>query len=171
MIRWVLRWLGRLALLVLVLALLLLAPVGYVETMCRPEGAPDTRTALLPPEHHRAEARTLLTYPEWHIVHAYDDYAKVIAKGDPHDYGFARAITQYWSSLCTLSRRSGPMGGVDTPTKQLVYVIGVRFTAELAMKALYEETVGRLFAWMRGAEHSPLDALSAEQAAAYATFL
>lgn len=171
MIRWVERWLGRLVLLLVVLVIGLLAPVGYVETMCRPEGAPDGYVALLPPEHRRAEARTLLTYPEWHIVHAYDDYARVIAQDDPHDYAYGRAIGQYWSSLCTLSRRSGPMGGVDTPTKQLVYVIGVSFTAELAMKALYEETLGRLFATLRGPEHSPLDRLSAQQAAEYAAFL
>lgn len=171
MIRRIGRWLGRLVLLLGVLVIGLLAPVGYVETMCRPEGAPDGYVSLLPPEHRRAEARTLLTYPEWHIVHAYDDYARVIATEDPQDFGFGRTIGQYWSSLCTLSRRSGPMGGVDGPTRQLVYVIGVSFTAELAMKALYEETLGRLFVALRGPVHSPLDRLSADQAAAYATFL
>lgn len=171
MIRLVGRILGRLLLLAVVAVLALLAPAAYVEVMCRPEGAPESYSALTPEEHHRAEARTLLTYPEWHIVYAYDDYARVIATGDPHDYAFFRSIRQYWSALCTLSRRSGPMGGVDRETKQLVYVIGISFTAELAMKALYEETAGRLFAALRGPAHSPLDDLSARQAADYAAFL
>ncbi|MGR3743038.1 MAG: hypothetical protein ACU0BC_02595 [Pseudooceanicola nanhaiensis] len=171
MIRTLGRWLLRLTLVLLAIVVLLALPILWVETACRPQGQPDDYAAILPPEHHRAEARTLLTYPEWHIVHAYDDYAQVIATGDPHDFGFLRAVTQYWRSLCALSRRSGPMGGVDGETKQLVYVIGVSFTLELAAKAAYEETLGRIATWIRGPEHSPLDDLSARQARDYATFL
>ena len=171
MIRTLGRWLLRLALVLLAIVVLLALPVLWVETACRPQGQPDDYAAILRPEHHRAEARTLLTYPEWHIVHAYDDYARVIETGDPHDFGFLRAVTQYWRSLCALSRRSGPMGGVDGETKQLVYVIGVSFTLELAAKAAYEETLGRIATWIRGPKHSPLDVLSAGQARHYATFL
>ena len=106
---------------------------------CRPQITASDYEPVLPPTAHRPEARTLLTYPEWHIVHAYDDYAEVIAEGDPHDYQFGRSIIQFWTSLCTLSKETGTMGGFDTGTKQMVYVIGASFTAELAMKALYEE--------------------------------
>ena len=112
-----------------------------------------------------------MTYPEWHIVHAYDDYARTIAQGDPHDYSFFRAILQFWSSLCTLSRQSGPMGGVGGGTRQMVHVIGVSFTAELTLKAAYEETLGRIATWVRRADHAPLDLLSAQKAADYAAFL
>lgn len=167
MIRWALRGL-------LVLALLLgalLAPVGYSELACQSDVAPDTYTPILPPEHHRAESRTLLTYPEWHIVHAYDDYAKVISQGDPHDFGFLSAIAGYWRTLCGLSKEAGAHGGIPWETRQMVYVIGVSFTAELALKAAYEETLGRAFVALRGPEHAPLDALSARQARDYATFL
>lgn len=165
------RWLRRLLVLALLLVAALAAPVIYVETACRPAGAAEAHSPLLPAAHHRAEARTLLTYPEWHIVHAYDDYARTIAAGDPHDFGYALAVTQYWRTLCALTRASGPMGGVDGETRQLVHVIGVSFTAELALKATYEETLGRLFAALRGDGRAPLDDLSATQAAAYARFL
>ena len=82
--RFLWRWLKRLILLTVVLVLALLAPVAYVEFTCQgdPEGATNY-ASILPPEHHRLEARTLMTYPEWHIVHAYDDYAEVIRTGDP----------------------------------------------------------------------------------------
>ncbi len=165
------RWLLRLVAVLVLLVVALLLPVAYVELACRGEAVPDTYASLLPPEDRRAESRTLLTYPEWHIVHAYDDYAKVIAIDDPHDFGYFRAIRTYWSSLCALNEQAAAHGGVDGETKQLVYVIGVSFTAELALKAAYEETVGRVFTWFRGPEHAPLDVLSAKQAAAYATFL
>lgn len=149
----------------------LLAPVAYVELACRGEAQAADHAALLPPEHHRPEARTLLTYPEWHIVHAYDDYAQVIAAGDPHDYGYLRAITGFWSSLCALSQQAGAHGGVDAGTKQMVYVIGVSFSAELLLKAAYEETLGRVATLVRGEGRTATDDLSAQQAASYTAFL
>lgn len=165
------RWLWRVLLLVVLLVAGLLAPVGYNELACIPRERPQDYTAILPPEHHRPESRTLLTYPEWHIVHAYDDYAQVISAGDPHEFGYLRAIGGFWSSLCSLSHASADHGGFPWETKQMVYVIGVSFTAELLAKAAYEETLGRLATWLRGAARAPLDDLSADQARAYAAFL
>lgn len=165
------RWFKRLVLLAVVVMLGLLSPVAYVETMCRPSGDPVAHKPLVGANWHRPEGRTLLTYPEWHIVHAYADYAQVIRSGDPQDYGFLSAISGFWSSTCALSKASGPHGGFPWETKQMVYTIGVSFTAELALKAAYEETVGRLFVALRGPDHAPLDDLSAKQAADYAIFL
>ncbi|KPA21381.1 hypothetical protein shim_20850 [Shimia sp. SK013] len=166
-----LRWALRGSLCLVLLLALLLSPVAYVETMCRGDAAATAYTPILPPEDHRPESRTLMTYPEWHIVHAYDDYATVIATNDPHDFGFFSAIGGFWSSLCDLSRQSAHLGPVDSGTKQMVYVIGVSFTAELALKALYEETFGRVTTWIRGSDHAALDTLTAHQAAEYAQFL
>ena len=165
------RWLKRLLIVLLVVVLGLLSPVLYVEAMCRGATVAQDYTALLPPEHHRTESRTLMTYPEWHIVHAYDDYAEVIRTGDPHEFNFLQAIFGYWSSLCTLTEASATHGGVDGPTRQMVHVIGVSFTAELLLKAAYEETLGRVFTWLRGPDRAPLDELSADQAGRYARFL
>lgn len=156
----------------LVLALLaLLAPVAYVELACRPQGAPAPFTSALAPEWHRPAARTLLTYPEWHVVYAYEDYAAVIGQGDPHDFGYLRAVGGFWGTLCDLSQQSGPLGGFPWATKQMVYTVGVSFTAEMLVKAAYEETLGRAFAALRGPGRAGLDDLSAQQAAAYGAFL
>ncbi len=165
------RWLKRALFALPVLVVGLLAPVGYVETMCRSAVIADNHVPIVAPADRRPEARTLLTYPEWHIVHAYDDYAEVIRLGDPHEFGFLRAIAGFWTSLCSLSKAAGEHGGVDWPTKQMVYTIGVSFTAELLSKAGYEETLGRAATWLRGKPRASLDDLSALQASAYATFL
>jgi hypothetical protein len=170
-VRLLWRLVRRLVLLALVLVVALMVPVAYVETMCRGSGTPAPYAAILPEADRRPEARTLLTYPEWHIVHAYEDYAAVIATGDPHDFGYVGSVRGFWSSLCSLSRVAPLYGGADGATKQMVYTIGVSFTAELLLKAAYEETLGRAFALARGAARAPLDDLSATQAAAYATFL
>jgi len=169
--RWIWRWLRRGLLAVLVLVLLLLAPVGYTELACRASGEPLAYEAVLPAQHHRDEARTLLTYPEWHIVHAYEDYSEVIRTGDPHDFKYLAAIGGFWSSLCTLSKTAGDHGGFSGEMKTMIYTIGVSFSAELLAKAAYEETLGRVFTWLRGAQAAPLDVLSAKQARSYAEFL
>ncbi|MEM0947242.1 MAG: hypothetical protein AAGK37_07530 [Pseudomonadota bacterium] len=165
------RWLKRAFLALIIVVAALLMPIAYVEVACRPIGQPLAYQAILPPEDHRPESRTLLTYPEWHIVHAYEDYGRVIDTGDPHSYRFLSGISGFWGSLCALSKASGQLGEVDTATKQMVYVIGVSFTAELMLKAAYEETFGRIFATVRGSDRAPLDDLSAGQAKDYAKFL
>ncbi len=169
--RFLWRWIKRAVLLILLLVIGLLSPVAYVETMCRSPVVADTYRPILPEADYRPEGRTLLTYPEWHIVHAYADYAEVIRTGDPADFGYLRSINGFWSSLCSLSQAAGGHGGIDGPTKQMVYTIGVSFSAELLLKAAYEETLGHLATLIRGAERAGLDDLSATQAADYAMFL
>jgi hypothetical protein len=170
-VRAVLRWAGRLALGLLLVAVSLLAPVAYVEVACRGTPVAGTREPLVAPEHRRAEARTVMTYPEWHIVYAYEDYAATIRAGDPHDYRFLPEIRRFWRSACVANRASAALGGADWTARQTIHVIGVSFTAEMLLKALYEETVGRAATWVRGGARAPLDDLSAGQAAAYADFL
>jgi hypothetical protein len=170
-VRFLARWLKRLVALLVVLILGLLSPLLYIETMCRPTGTAAAYQPLVGPDWQRPEGRTLLTYPEWHIVHAYDDYAEVIRTGEPHQFGFLSAIRGFWSSTCALSQTSGAHGGFDWTTKQTIYTIGVSFTAELLAKAAYEESLGRLAVGLRGEDRAPLDDLSARQASDYATFL
>lgn len=172
MIGFVWRWLRRGLTALLVVVLALLAPVAWVETMCRPTLVPSLYPPILTdPGQHRTESQSMLTYPEWHIVHAYEDYAAVVATGDPQDFSYLKSVWGYWDSLCALSKASGNHGGFPAETKQMDYVIGVSFTVELGLKGLYEETVGRLFVMMRGPARAPLDDLSARMAADYATFL
>ena len=170
--RFLLRWIGRLVLLLVVLVVLLLLPVGYVELAC--QGAPaddDYEPIIADAAWQRAESRTLMTYPEWHIVHVYDDYAAVISKDDPHDFGFFQAVSGFWTTLCPLTEKSAEMGGVTSDSKMTIYTIGVSFTAELLAKAAYEESFGRIATWLRGGDRAPLDDVSAGQAADYAAFL
>lgn len=164
----ILAWCG---LLLIGGAAALAAPPGYVELACRPQGQPIPYATILPEADHRAEGLTLLTYPEWHIVHAYEDYARVIRDSDPHDFDYLSSIGGFWSSLCRLSRASGPHGGFPGAFKQTAYTIGVSFTVELLAKASYEETVGRVATWVRGPTRAPLDDLSAQQAQNYSVFL
>ncbi|MEM7439549.1 MAG: hypothetical protein AAF393_08120 [Pseudomonadota bacterium] len=164
------RWIKRGMLALIVLVLLLLAPVGYTHFACRGDAVETANTPVIDAEHHRAPAATYLTYPEWHIVFAYDDYARVIAEQDPHSFGYIKAISGFWGALCNLTEVSDAAGGAPE-TQRMVYVIGVSFTAELLAKAAYEETIGRLVALFRGTDRAAADDTSAQQARDYADFL
>jgi hypothetical protein len=170
------RFIGKLVkwiVIVLVLGIIgLAAPIGYVEYACR---APVTSVAYTPlitdPAWQRREANTYLTYPEWHIVYAYDGLAEVLKTSDEHDFDYGASVWRFWQSTCALTRVADSHGGADGPTWVMVYTIGASFTLEMALKAAYEETVGRVFAAMRGPVKTPQDAAAATMAADYAAFL
>ena len=113
--RLLMKWLLRIAAALVILALGLLTPVAYTEVACNGDtSAAPYAPILTDPAWQREEARTLLTYPEWHIVHAYDDYARVIRSGDPHQFAYLSSIGGYWSSLCALKKAASAHGGVST---------------------------------------------------------
>ncbi|MBL0372884.1 hypothetical protein JJB09_12690 [Rhizobium sp. KVB221] len=163
------KWLV-LAFLLLVLALA--APVAYIETMCRSDiHAGNYNPLIADAQWQRREANTYLTYPEWHIVYAYDGLAETLKTGDEHQFGYLKSISQFWKSTCTMMRVADQHGGADQQTRVMIHTIGVSFSLEMALKAAYEETIGRLFAYLRGPNKSPQDLVVLETANNYAQFL
>ncbi len=171
LVLWTSIWLRRLLVMALLFAVAVGAPIAYVETQCKGTPRANDFASLLPEDARRDESRTYTTYPEWHIVHAYEDYAQVVSQGDPHDFRFIPAITGFWTSLCPLAERAAEHGGFTSDQKQTIYTIGASFTGEMLLKAAYEETVGRIATMVRGEDRAALDDLSARQAADYAAFL
>ncbi|VAV90722.1 hypothetical protein MNBD_ALPHA08-1990 [hydrothermal vent metagenome] len=149
-----------------------LLPVAYVETFCRDKAGPVSHTAVITEKKfQRAEANAYLSYPKLHIVFAYEGLAKALETGDEYRFDYTGSVLSFWSSLCSLTRKANRHGGGELSARGTIYVSGVSFTAEMAMKALYEETIGRLSALLRGSQKTPQDVLSAEVAADYARFL
>jgi len=157
-----------------VLLLSLLSPVAYVELACR--GVADPKAATYPPlitepASQRREANTYLTYPEWHIVYAYDGLAETLKTGDEYRYDYVSSVTGFWRATCPLMRVADAHGGADWDTRSMIHTIGVSFMVEMGLKALYEETVGRMTAWIRGPQKTPQDQVIAHMATDYAAFL
>ena len=63
------------------------------------EGAAELRP-ILPPEHRRNLVDTYLTYPEWSIVHAYEDFAGVRRSAANPGSATVDSIRGYWRNLC-----------------------------------------------------------------------
>ena len=150
----------------------LLSPVAYVETFCRADTAEQNYQPLITdPAFQRAEANSYLTYPEWHIVYAYEGLAKTLETTDEYAFDYSASIAGFWRSFCALNQQANRHGSGDFNTRATIHVIGVSYTLELLMKAAYEETIGRLFAVIRGPQKTPQDLYAARMAADYAKFL
>jgi hypothetical protein len=170
MLRWTRRILGGL----LLLALVVSAPILWVEGMCATSPRPPAqRPAPLVDDrgYVRRESDSYLSYPEWHIVYAYEDLAGVLRQGNPSDFAYGRQIVGFWSNLCALTRVVTARAKVATDTKVMLYTIGWSFTVELAIKGAYENTIGRGFEWLRGDRPTAEDAFVARDMQAYAEFL
>lgn len=174
-LRFLLRWLGRLAIAVVVLLALSALPILYVETRCQ---APRQEASANPVPRvigetpwRRPEIQSYLSYPEWYIVHAYEDFAGLVKTRDEHAFDYGASITGFWSSLCDLSLRSTRQEAMSFDMKSMLYTIGVSFTAEMIVKGAYEETIGRLAAWWRGPVKNAEDRFAAGVSERYAGFL
>jgi hypothetical protein len=152
--------------------LLLLMPVGYVELACRGDATAQAYQPLITDAtFQRREANTYLTYPEWHIVYAYDGLAEALKTGDEHRFDYVASVASFWRSACAVMEVADAHGGADFDTRSMIHTIGVSFTAEMAAKAAYEETIGRMAGWIRGAQKTPQDKAVAAMAVDYAAFL
>lgn len=166
----------RIGILLLGSVIIAAAPIVAVETVCRPSAGaapprPPATRLLQDPAWWREEATSYYSYPEWYIVHAYEDLAAVLRDSDEHAFDYLGSIGGFWDSLCGINRFAGGGEADKTDVKVMLYTIGLSFSVEMAIKGAYEETLGRLFAALRGPERSSDDRFAAAMAADYAAFL
>ncbi len=166
-------WLKIMGLCAVAGTLAIAVPIARNELSCmRPQDSSAARyTPLLPAASRRDAVNTFLTYPEWSIVHAYEDFAAVTRQKGEENFGYLQSITGFWSSLCSLSQVASRRGEISGEIKAMLYIIGVSFTGEMAVKGAYETTIGRMTAWLRGPERTADDNFALKTADDYAAFL
>ncbi|HEX8061811.1 MAG TPA: hypothetical protein VF535_01205 [Allosphingosinicella sp.] len=167
------RWKAAIGLGGLLLATVLV-PIAYIETACRGPSdavrpdAPYTRLLTSGPGL-RKEARTWLTYPEWHIVYSAESYGRFLDTRPPSAFPYFRHIGRFWSSYCALNKVTS--ASADTgEAKVMIYTIGISYTIELGLKGIYEKTIGRIFEWTAGSR-SAGDLYSAAVQQRYGAFM
>ena len=154
--------------------LVLPAPILWIEVGCKAPRDPAARQRaplVSDSGYPRRESDSYLTYPEWHIVYAYEDFAVVLRNGDPSGFAYFDQISEFWSSLCELHRLVTTRRRAGVDTKIMLYTIGWSFTAELAIKGAYEKTMGRFFEWFRGPDKTEEDRFATRDMRAYSEFL
>jgi hypothetical protein len=172
-VRFITKWLKRAAIALVVLLLLAAIPIVWTETRCVGSlpAKPSSYQPILPKEHQRNVVDTYLTYPEWSIVHAYEDFAGVLRKSDESAFDYVGSIVGYWQNLCSISAIASSQGTITGDVRAMLYIIGLSFTGEMGMKGLYETTIGRLTEWIRGSTRTPEDTFALVTAERYAMFL
>ncbi len=107
--------------------------------------------------YRRAEGNSLLTYPEWYIVHAYTDLAGVTRQSSEvrYKYGTARS-PGFWTSLCRATETARKIGPVTVDQRITNYVIGVELFPRNGRAGQPDErSIGALTALMRGDKRTP----------------
>jgi hypothetical protein len=153
--------------------------VGSIELSCRgpsatamPAAAKDQPSFVIDAAgYRRDEARTYFTFPEWYIVYVAEDFGKFVETANESRFPYLSAISGFWSSFCTIKRRTFGRADMSANVSVMIYTIGVSFSAEYAIKGAYENTLGRLTEWIRGSELTAEDRFSHFIAQDYAKFL
>jgi FAD/FMN-containing dehydrogenase len=121
--------------------------------------------------YRRDEGQTFLTHPEWYIVYSSEEYAAYIRDRLPTDFPYVSAIGQYWvqyREANVLTRQEYPF---NWGYQVMLWVIGTSYSVELALKGLYENTVGRATGWTTGGALSDEDRFAYTVAADYGRFI
>jgi hypothetical protein len=150
------------------------ATVVGVERSCVSHGptpAVSSDFAITDQGYARPQGDSFLTFPEWYIVHAYNDLAGVTARSSESDFNYLASIRGFWNSLCGATRQASMSGPASADQKATNYIIGFSFTLEMAVMGAYERTIGALTEWTTGGRKTDEDAFNAALLKEYGAFL
>ena len=163
---------------VVLLALAVLVPMAYIEGSCQPaktvaavSGPPTPLPAIDEQGYRRKQANTFFTFPEWYIVYSFEDFGRFLDSSSESQFGYLSHILGFWQSFCTINRAVPEGRESRADVKTMIYVIGVSYSVEYAIKGLYENTIGRITEWIRGSVRTPQDDFGRKVVQDYAAFL
>ncbi len=123
--------------------------------------------------YERPFAITYTALPEWYIVYSADEMARVLKDGLPSQFPFSQANYEYWRQYAKVvelvESEKDTVAVRDYIT--VLKVIGVSFSVENTIKAVYENTIGKVFEIFAGNTQTKEDKLAYRAANDYATFI
>ena len=163
--------------LVIFIALAVVLPLAYIEGTCGPTESATSAAApaaALPAIDEKGYRRkldnTYFTFPEWYIVYSFEDFGRFLDRSSESHFNYPGHILGFWRSSCTLNRAVLATES-RAEVKTMIYVIGVSYSIEYAIKGIYENTIGRVFEWIRGGQRTPQDDYARAVLQDYAAFL
>src|SRR5262249_37048645 len=87
------------------------------------------------------------------------------------DFPYLASIGQFWKSYAEIRHQTAHRYPFNFGYHMMIGVIGSSYSAELALKSLYENTVGRFSGWTAGHQLSDEDRYAYEVARDYGTFI
>lgn len=124
------------------------------------------------PKDRRAQDQTWLTFPEWFLVFSPEEMATAMEKGAaPSSLPWWRHGAQIWEAYATMAKRASQEGGgINWGYHAMVSVIAISTTVEYALRGAWEETIGRMFEFLREGL-TPEDRLEIQEARRYVSFI
>ncbi|HEV8145017.1 MAG TPA: hypothetical protein VGP79_01475 [Bryobacteraceae bacterium] len=119
----------------------------------------------------RPEETTFWTYPEWYIVWSYVEKADYQQTHLPSGFPYFGAIKQFWSGYCCSYQATKGRYPFNFGVHVMLAVIGTSFSAEYALKGIYENTIGRFTEWTASDDPTDEDRYAARVAREYADFV
>jgi FAD/FMN-containing dehydrogenase len=119
----------------------------------------------------RDEGQTFLTHPEWYIVYSSDEYADWLQTKLPTSFPYVASIGQFWANYREARALTSNAYPFNFGYHVMLWVIGTSYSAELMLKGLYENTIGRFSGWTAGHQLSDEDRFAARVAADYGKFI
>lgn len=104
----------------------------------------EDKNAITPPADRRPPDQTFLTYPEWFLVHSPAEQATYFETHTATTFPFMSHIDQIWDSYRIVSQQIEDEFTYNADYHLMIKVIGVSATVEYALKAWYEQIIGRL---------------------------
>ncbi len=136
-----------------------------------PHSRPASGLSRTPQEFRRPAANTFLTVPEWSLVWSPQEYAELIAAGNPGEFPYLGHIAQFWTGYAKVYRATKDDYPPNPGYHLMNLVIGGSTTVEYAAKSLYENVVGRAAEACRGSRLTEEDRLAADVARRYVDFI
>ena len=121
--------------------------------------------------YRRDEGQTFLTHPEWYIVYSSDEYASYLHDHLPTDFPYVNSIGQFWVNYREMARTTRNAYPFNGGYHVMLGVIGTSYSVELALKGIYENTIGRFSGWTAGHQLSDEDRFAAQVADDYGRFI
>ena len=133
----------------------------------------EAREQLDEREHYyRDESSEYLTHPEWDLVYTSEAYARWLARRRaPSGFPYLRSVGNFWRSYGATWRAASVRSDVPIGTHVMLGVIGVSTAVEYGLKALYENTIGRVAEWTEPATGVEEEGYAARVADDYATLI
>jgi hypothetical protein len=163
---------------VTLIVLSVVVSVAYIEGSCRPASstsASSARAEALPAieeqGYRRKQDNTFFTFPEWYIVYSFEDFGRFLDSSSESHFNYLGHILGFWQSFCTINRAVPATDESLLDVKSMIYVIGVSYSTEYAIKGVYENTIGRVTEWIRGPARTPQDDYARAVLQDYAAFL
>jgi FAD/FMN-containing dehydrogenase len=121
--------------------------------------------------YRRDEGQTFLTHPEWYIVYSSDEYASYLKEHLPTEFPYVASIGQFWVNYSEAARVTNNAYPFNGGYHVMLGVIGTSYSAELALKGIYENTIGRFSGWTAGHQLSDEDHFAWRVADDYGRFI